>query len=145
IAGLAALIEFTGKRAPAPMALLIAPLPRMTMLAAAFAGLALVIPAGATSVVDRAALPANAALLTLYYGLRSRDGARWERITSTIGPGIVVGGIAFAAGADLATLGLVSVVIGCLYLLPELVANLRKAVVERAAWAAPETTAIGLA
>ena len=145
LAALALLIERFETRAPALVATLLAPLPRVTMGVAALAGAALVIPIWSNTVIDRAALPVDAALLTIYYALRSGNGHRWERVLATLGPGIVIGGSAYAAGAGVATLGLVSVLVGSAYLAHELFPALYRTVTTRAPWAAPELTWIGFA
>jgi hypothetical protein len=144
IAALAVAIEWLHPRAKATLATLIAPFPRITMAVAALAVVALAIPIGSNLLSQRAGLPAGAALLTMYYVLRSRAGARWERVCATIGPGVTILGIAYSMGATFGVLGLVSVLVGGAYLTHELFPAVDRAITANATWAARDLTPIGL-
>ena len=143
IAGLAVVAEWLHARATGAVETLTAPFPRMTMAVAALAAVALVIPIGSGVLAERAGLPAGAALLTIYYILRTRSGERWEQLCASIGPGVTILGIAYSTGASVGVLGLVSVLTGGAYLAHELVPAVERAVTANAKWALRDLTPIG--
>jgi len=127
------------------LATLIAPFPRMTMVVAALTVAALAIPLGSTLPAERAGLPAGAALLTGYYVLRSRTGARWEQLCATVGPAVTILGAVYATGARFEYVGLASVIVGAAYLAPEFFPSVTRVVKTTAPWSIRDLTPIGLA
>ena len=145
VAALALLFEWLCGRRDPLVATLFGPLQRMTVGVAALAVAALLIPANSTRATDRAAIPVDAALLTIYYFVRAPRGAEAERILAVLGPVAVVAGAAYASGANLAALGLVAVLTGAAYLAHELSGAVRDIAATSAPWARRYLTLIGLA